>query len=154
MSDTSNIMASSRRRIALICAAVVIAMAAGDALFHSQLVHAQLQSWKLIPTSEQFTELYFDNNLSLPTTLTSQSLQFDFSVHNVTGQSVVYPYNVVMTDAHGKQTILTTGSLDLPSGQVATVPVIATVPTGTLAAEISVSLPVQQESIDFRTAVK
>lgn len=47
---------------------------------------------------EQYTELYFDNHLSLPSQVTPGAhYSFKFTIHNLTGKDAIYPYEVYLT---------------------------------------------------------
>ena len=76
-----------------ICIAVVVLLCVG--YFYRGSVYRVLDSLKLIPHPEPFTELYFNNSTDLPGFVTSgQKITFMFTVHNVEGKDMVYPYRV------------------------------------------------------------
>ncbi|HUD11144.1 MAG TPA: hypothetical protein VMS08_01935 [Candidatus Saccharimonadia bacterium] len=150
MSDTPKKLVPAWIRGTFITAACLMAIAIGDTLFHSQVVYAQLESWKLIPTPQHFTELYFENNQSLPTTIPTKPVAFDFAIGDHDGQLVTYPYEVVITTQSGVTSEVDAGQVALPDGQTASIPVLLTLPKGTTTAEIYVELPDQKQVIDFR----
>jgi hypothetical protein len=150
MSDTPKTLLPTWIRGSIIAAGFLMAIAVGETLFHSQAVYAQLESWKLIPMPQRFTELYFENNTSLPTTVTTKPLVFDFGIHNQEGEFVAYSYEIVMETPSGLTQELSSGTIALPDGQVASIPVVVSLPKGIKTAEIFVELPNQKQVIDFR----
>lgn len=98
----------------LVLAAVLVAVG----VFHRNEIYGQLQNWKLIPTDEHFTELYFNNYeaFSKEITLPGKTVSFSFTVHNLEGVTTTYPYAVFFLDTLGKKTILGQGSVTLSDG--------------------------------------
>lgn len=93
-----------------------------------QAVQAQLDAFKLLPEPETFTELYVNNFTQLSGTLpknikAGESMSFSFTVHNVEGKTVVYPYVISIVDDAGSTTTIASSSVTLESGQSAVVPV-------------------------------
>ena len=130
-------------------ASVILAVA----LFRSAGVSAQLSAWKLMPAPERYTELFFNQSLTLPTTLAElkgRPVTFSFSIHNLEGQVTEYPYMVVYTNDHGASTEVALGSVVLEDGAVKRIAQTITLPAGATAkSEISVVLPSQDQSIHF-----
>jgi hypothetical protein len=74
---------------------------------------------------------------------------FDFAIHNEENQFVTYPYEVIMETPSGATQLLSEGQVALPEGQLASVPVVVSLPKGVTTAKIFISLPSQKQVIDF-----
>ncbi len=87
-------------------------------------VLGQMTSWNLLTRPEPFTELYLNNSLELPRTPIKKrsSVTFSFSVHNVEGQNMSYPYVAYLVSSQGTTTI-ERGTVDLQNGGSVVVPV-------------------------------
>jgi hypothetical protein len=66
------------------------------------VIYRQLNNLKLIPTSEHFTELYFENSTTLPKKIPDgRIVYFSFTIHNLEGKNVDYHYSVYLQDELG-----------------------------------------------------
>ncbi|MDO8741964.1 MAG: DUF1616 domain-containing protein [bacterium] len=90
---------------------VVIAIA----LFtHQSAVVAQLNEWKLFPQAESFTELFLNNHLDLPKQVEKgQTVQFSFTIHNLEGKTMTYPYVVYLKTDGGYRIPIARNSVTL-----------------------------------------
>jgi len=135
------------KRGLLTAAVLVVGGIALAYLAGTSFARAQLTALKLIPEPERYTELYFNHTASLPTAGTS--VTFSFSIHNVTGQTKVYPYEIMLIGPTGNDEVLESGATSTTAGQIADIPVTVHVPLGTANSQIAVELPQQAQSIDF-----
>jgi len=81
---------------------------------------SQLDTWKMLPRPERFTELYFAQSslAALPTRYTPGGLQtVSFAVHNLEHQATTYHYTVV-AQAGRTQRALAAGQFLLAHGDV------------------------------------
>lgn len=81
----------------------VLVVGAGVWMFtHQSAVVAKMNEWKLLPQDELFTELYLNNHLDLPKEIAKgQTVSFSFTIHNLEGKSVKYPYVVYLQTDKG-----------------------------------------------------
>jgi hypothetical protein len=73
---------------------------------HTTSLHNALVTLDLIPKAENFTELYFNKNATLPgTTTANQAIRFTFVIHNleITDMHYVYAVSVI---AHGQRHVV------------------------------------------------
>jgi hypothetical protein len=106
--------------------------------------------WNAIqPHNQQYTALSFNNPNSLPIIdPISNHIAFSFSVRNVTDLPITYSYVISAVTKSGTQTIVTKNVTVAPNEQVS-VPADVEINRATDPSEIIVSLPNQNESIDF-----
>jgi hypothetical protein len=100
---------------------------------------------------DPFTELSFNSVVTLPThVIAGQSTSFTFTISNKELKTMNYVYTITQTDSATPQKS-TTSTLTIPAGQTRNIKkaFIATVPSNTIT--ISVSLPLQAETIQFRS---
>jgi len=107
----------------------------------------------LTPQPEKFTELYFEDHLALPKSL-SPGLPFKvaFTVHNVESASIEYPVEITIQDEFEatKSATLYTTTLTLDHDQTQTTPVELEVPTQfPTRSKITVKLLNLNQSIHF-----
>ncbi len=131
---------------------LILAIALGLAIIiavvqHQASIAAFLAKQKLAPAPERYTELYFDHNVNLPTTLTTNPVTFSFSVHNMEGSRMSYPYTVTVKPLTGIAHTLSTNSVTLDDNAVATIPEKLTLPQTDANSEITIFLPNQQQEI-------
>lgn len=70
---------------------------------------------------ETFTELYFENNAKLPSTVTqNKTFHFSFTVHNLEYQKYTYPYEVSLQQ-NGKNIEVSKGTFTLQQNQYKTI---------------------------------
>lgn len=132
-----------------IVSAALVVLALSAAYGYSErlaIVHA-LAQLRLIPLEESVTELYFSNTDTLPVRNTG-SLTFSFTIHNLEGRDMVYPYIVSAQFQNGESVVLDTNTIPIASGDVATIDESLTVRSSGTAALI-VTLPEQGEHIQF-----
>jgi hypothetical protein len=129
----------------------VVLCALGIAYLDRTQISEALSNAKLIRTPAQYTELYFDNAASLPTsTLAGRPIAFSFTIHNVEGAPTVYPYVVYFAYPNGTQLVLAQGTISLPSDASTTVPVAYTFHTSNARGKIVVDLSsLNNQHIDF-----
>lgn len=103
---------------------------------------------------ETFTELYFENHLSLPKKIvTDQENNFKFTVHNLEYKTMTYPYEVYIkcSDAgcNGEKQIIDEGKITLKHDEYKTISesYMITLPTGRI--EIVANLINKKQGIDF-----
>lgn len=91
-------------RFVLLFAAVLV-VGTGVWLFtHQSAVVAQMNEWKLLPQDEAFTELFLNNHLNLPKEIVKgQTVSFSFTIHNLEGKTVKYPYVVYLQTDKGER---------------------------------------------------
>jgi hypothetical protein len=104
-------------------------------------IGASLASLKLTPQKETFTELYFDDSDKLPDqTIQGKEETFSFTIHNMEGVSVEYPYVVYFTGPANPRAVLAQGSVTLEDNEYRSIPIShvfkATNQTGTIVVEL------------------
>lgn len=102
---------------------LLIAVAIAFILFqYKQAIYAQLDSWKLIPRPERFTELYFNNHTNLPKQISEgETISFSFVIHNLEGKSWQYPYSVFFISQDGQITNIEEATVTLSDGEYKTI---------------------------------
>ncbi len=133
-----------RTRIAALVAGFAVAATLGSLMWQSVDAAAIIT-----PVAEHYTELSFSQRLPLPSVVTQKPIPFSFSIHNVEGQFVSYPYTVALKLPSGSVTQLASGTVPLAEGYSSTVPESITLPKGTGTSEILVILPDQRQEIHF-----
>lgn len=84
---------------------------------NKEYVYNKLSALDLIPKPEKLTELYFNNNASLPSSVTSnQIISFAFVIHNLETTDYQYTYDVSVTDS-GTKRIIDSGSILVKNNQ-------------------------------------
>lgn len=124
---------------------------------------------RLIPKSERFTELYFNNHLALPKHVSGSMPQpFSFVIHNREGQDMEYSYTVYgdvtyQTNLHAiegycanttdnfdrQRFVIGRGVVNLNSGSSATIDELLTVPAKIERGTIYVNLEGLDQVIHF-----
>lgn len=140
------------RKTVIVILVLAIVLVGAFLLYHQKsAVYAGLNSLKLIPQPEQFTELYFENSSALPrATVAKQPISFSFGIHNVEGTSTVYPYEVYFEYPDGSKVNLAAGTVTLPSDASTTISVSHTFSSSNLTGEVVVNLPsLDNQQIDF-----
>src|ERR1700677_2196121 len=115
-----------KSRTIVITLLVIVVVVAGIFFLYQQktVVYADLNSLKLIPQPERFTELFFQNASDLPrATVAGQPISFAFTIHNVEYATTTYPYEVYFESSDGEQVDFTSGTVTLPSDASTTIPV-------------------------------
>lgn len=108
----------SRRTPALVAISAVLLLALCFTWWRPAIA-SQLQDWKLLPRTEQLTELYFTRPNDLPTTYTpGQSQTVQFTTHNLEYNTTTYAYKVTEQSEDGSQSQqLASGQFTLSQGQ-------------------------------------
>lgn len=113
-------------------------------------IYARLNEWKLIPQKESFTELYFENHLNLPKyIITGRKMDFSFTIHNLEGQAMNYPYAVYFVSDEGRITTINSSVATSSDGEYKTIPVEYTLNTLAPSGAIYVELSRKKQDIHF-----
>ena len=120
---------------------------------HPGAVAATLNDWKLLPRPEPLTELYLNDyaaiTKSLPARITNgKSVTFSFTVHNIEGQPMVYPYRVSLV-RNAATTTIDKGVISLADGAATTTAEKITFRSSGGSATVLVDLPDRQQSLHF-----
>lgn len=92
---------SISRFLLLFLAVLVVAMVLVF-VANKPTIIAKLNDWKLLPQEEPFTELFLNNHLDLPKQVEKgQAVLFSFTIHNLEGKTVKYPYVVYLQTDKG-----------------------------------------------------
>ncbi len=135
------------KRPALIGAIIAAAVFAGFLLYEQPALSGALVGLKLVPLPEPITELYFNDIGTLPVRNTG-TVKFSFTIHNLEGTDMVYPYTVSAQFADGTTAVLDQNTIPIASGDSAKVPeTLIFKSIGTTS--IAVTLPSQNEHIQF-----
>jgi len=98
---------------------------------------------------ETFTELYFENHLQLPSTVSSnQTITFTFTVHNLEYKTYTYPYEVTL-DQNGTKTSIDKGTFTLPQNGYKKVTETYTLTQPITRAKVDVNLTNKNQDIFF-----
>jgi len=98
---------------------------------------------------ETYTELYFENHLSLPNKVTLfKKNNFKFMIHNLEGKDTEYPYEVYI-DINGEEKTVCTDSVFLKNTEYKTIPVDFTITMRIQRAEVVVNLIDKNQQISF-----
>ncbi len=97
-----------------------VVLIVGIAIFYSlnkESVDNELATLDLIPKPEKLTELYFNNNANLPSSVTgNQAISFAFVIHNLETTDYQYTYDVFVT-TNGTKRIVDSGSVLVKDNQ-------------------------------------
>ncbi len=70
------------------------------------VLYKQLDKFHLIPKPERFTELYFENHTDIPKEMAKgKTILFSFTIHNLEGKDMEYPYAVYFKNNYGTTTV-------------------------------------------------
>lgn len=112
-------------------------------------VYNELVTLDLIPKPEKLTELYFNNNANLPSSVTSnQVISFAFVIHNLETTDFQYTYDVSM-NANGTRYIVDSGNVLVKNNQYYVKNEQFNLMNLTGSQEVVVELTNKQQSIDF-----
>jgi hypothetical protein len=130
---------------------LLIAVAISFILFqYKQAIYAQLDSWKLIPRPERFTELYFNNHTNLPKQISNgEKISFSFVIHNLEGKSWQYPYSVFFISQDGQITNIEEATVTLSDGEYKTIEETYTSALADNNGEIFVELQQPKQELHF-----
>lgn len=112
-----------------------------------------LLSWDLLPKPEKITELYFTEPSKLPSTYTpNQPVEVNFTVHNVTGETKTYHYDISASPENDAADIsLSTQSFTLQSDETRAVKASVSPPDLGARIKFNVVLIDLQQNISFWT---
>ncbi|BCL80624.1 hypothetical protein ccbrp13_30890 [Ktedonobacteria bacterium brp13] len=81
-------------------------------------INNQLAALDLIPKPEKLTELYFDNNTGLPSSVPSNHvISFTFVIHDLEATDYQYVYNVSVIATNGSRRIIDSGNVLIKDNQ-------------------------------------
>ncbi len=109
-------------------------------------VYDVLAAFKLVPLEEGVTELYFNDTDTLPQTV-ARPIAFSFTIHNLEGQDMTYPYTVSVKFADDRVLLVDKNTIPIAKGDAAKIPESFRPTPG--ARMIIVELPEQKEHISF-----
>ncbi len=118
-------------------------------LAYPKVLPAKLNEWKLISHEEQITELYIQYEDLPQQVVDGQTVPISFTIHNLEGAPMTYPYSVYVRSPLGRQTPVADGTTTLQDRefQIVTVPyVYKTSSKGSL---LVIELPSVKEDIHF-----
>lgn len=117
---------------------------------NTHFIKQQLVNVKLIPQPERYTELYFENHLNLPKkSVAGESIRFAFTVHNLEGQKLNYPYVVYFRYEDGSRYVMRRGNISLEHNQSKTTVISYTFNTSDLDGKVVVELVDLKQDINF-----
>lgn len=98
---------------------------------------------------ETYTELYFSNPNSLPTSTASGVVPIDFTIHNNEARTMTYTYDIDATSPSGQTALLAEDKVTLKNNQTAKVTNSSNIHSIVGRTEISVVLLGQTETIHY-----
>ncbi len=102
--------------------ALLIVIGAVVLVANKPAVIAQMNDWKLLPQDEPFTELFLNNHLDLPKEIVKgQTVSFSFTIHNLEGKTMTYPYVVYLKTDGGYQIPIAHDSVTVNNKQARTI---------------------------------
>lgn len=84
-------------------------------------INASLHELKVIPADEPLTELYFNDVETLPQSA-AQTLIFSFTIHNMEGKDMIYPYVVLAQFPDGRLVELDRNAIPIAEGDAVSIP--------------------------------
>ncbi len=98
---------------------------------------------------ETFTELYFENHLSLPKEVTLfKENNFKFTIHNLENKDMEYPYEVYI-DINGEKQMIDKDTVSIKNNEFKTITENFTITTPAKRALVVVNLTSKNQQIDF-----
>lgn len=134
-----------RHGIFVIVGIILLAIVA-FAVMEKETIHAALADLKLVPLEESVTELYFNDSDTLPQS-SAAPMSFSFTIRNLEGRDMVYPYVVSVRTANGTSVVLDTNTIPIGKGGAEKISESFRAPRGARA--IVVAMPEQQQHISF-----
>jgi hypothetical protein len=117
--------------------------------FNRAFVHNELIALDLLPKPETMTELYFTNNVNLPSTVTgNQTISFSFVIHNLEMTDYQYVYNVSV-NVNGTKHVVDSGRVLVKNDQYYVKNEKFELTSSPGKQEVVVELTNMQQSIDF-----
>ena len=113
--------------------------------------YAFLEREQFIPHQEAFTELYFTEPELLPATIAKgDKVAFSFTIHNLEGHAMAYPYDVfIVPSATTSSVTLTSGTSTLASGERTNITVQLSFAKSLGRSDVVVRLPESGKEIRF-----
>ena len=98
---------------------------------------------------ETFTELYFENHLSLPKEVKLfKENNFKFTIHNLENKDMEYPYEVYI-EINGEKQMIDKDTVSIKNNEFKTITENFTITTPTKRAKVVVNLTSKNQQIDF-----
>ena len=98
---------------------------------------------------ETFTELYFEDHLTLPSKITLfKENNFKFTIHNLENKDMLYPYEVYI-EVNGEKQSIDKSSVSIKNNEYKTIAQTFIITTQIQRAEIVVNLIDKKQQIDF-----
>ena len=92
-------------------AVIVLVLSLGLLVLNGKAIANKLTDLKLLPQSENFTELYLLNHQTIPYTITpNKEVSFEFAIHNLENKDMNYSYEVFI-QINGKNQPLVKNSI-------------------------------------------
>lgn len=143
-------MINKKETIIYISALVVFVMFVLIADGQSTYVNSVLNRLNLIPKQEKFTELYFDDYSKLPKqSVAGENITFSFTIHNLEGEEVTYPYRVYFEYPSGYKYVIKSGQVTTSNGESQTILVNHKFGVSNLYGKVVVSLDNINQTIHF-----
>ena len=143
-------MINKKETIAYVLGLIVFVLFVLIADGRSSTVNMILSKLNLIPKQEEFTELYFDDYSKLPTqSVAGQDISFSFTIHNLEGKDVTYPYRVYFEYPSGYKYVIKAGQVTASNKESKTILVSHRFGISNLYGKVVVSLDNIDESIHF-----
>ncbi|MBA3788864.1 DUF1616 domain-containing protein [Patescibacteria group bacterium] len=136
---------------------ILIVLAASFLYIFREAINVELNKLKLVPQREAFTELYIKDFSTLSANLPSKivpgtTVSFSFTIHNVEGHTMSYPYKVYVLSTNGNGTATTTvdrGQVELASDAFSTIAESYTFASSNTQTSFVIVLPQLNQSIQF-----
>lgn len=142
------------KKSAYLLAFVAIASLAIFSVYaYRDAVYTKLNDFKLIPQEERFTELYLNDYLTFPKEIVKgQKVTFSFTVHNLEGKTVTYPYVAYLKTEDGYRISIARGSVTLADKESRIVTESYTFKSALKTEKVTVfiELPDQGQSLHFK----
>lgn len=128
---------------------IVLLLILGLLVLNKKTLANKLTDLKLLPQSEDFTELYLLNHQTIPYTIaTDKELTFAFVIHNLENKDMNYPYEVyILID--GKKEPLVRNSIFIKNKESKTLKQSLSASFPTKRFEIGVTLVDKDQYVDF-----
>ncbi len=113
-------------------------------------VVVELNTLKLLPKAETFTELYFNNQTALPNRVVpGTAIAFSFTIHNLEGVTTTYPYTVYFVQTNGDQFVFANGNVTLSDTTSTSIAISQYFPSPGVTGTVVVNLTGRSQKIDF-----
>ncbi len=113
-------------------------------------VWAEMDNLKLIPIPEKFTELYFNDYSTLPKkSVAKELISFSFTIHNMEGATITYPYDVYFKYPDGSRVMFASGTTTIGDGDYQIINASHTWISSNLQGQVVAELTQKNQAIDF-----